>query len=594
MKSIWLMFFILFPTDGFSACDCGSTDALVPCTGNTISVTVVAGTPNGGTAANSVYNWAFNSGGGDATCGQFANGDYWIAPAAGQSSVTITGITTTSPGAISADADPVMESMGLLSGTKTYGNYNATENIIPNLPVTYSTVTSLVSAIQRNEVTEGTCGTSAILGNCADSYNVVTVLQSVPVNAGSDMIRPNITGTTKELLRLADFDFTRVPSKSFLTGTNTAGIESIRQRWSHSIEIFGLYSVNNSVYYSEGGRAFRSHVLVDDYGGGTATAWYDDMVVIFSAENTVAEKRPALAAMLTYGLDLYHAMYDAPPGTTRYWGSGATQHPGKFIPAVLLGAFAKSSTYANNLKTAASQVHVSTNSGPHELSQLMRGVNGVVWGDISTFVGSYIEGAYWEDLHTAQCYDGAVGPCSEAVGKKTLQDPYHFIDGPPPRPGSSYMQSSLGVQRSLVAMMFLMPEICEIVNYDDIVEYVGRIESSGVKTANDPCVTPDSRENPTTCDAYRNTGCLYYKVTWGPDPANPGSCIKTPTPPYTKVGRFAAIDGATVGMAYTSFQVENNWETIMALRGTTPPSGGGTAHRTNGLGNLIFGTGTLY
>ncbi len=27
---------------------------------------------------------------------------------------------------------------------------------------------------------------------------------------------------------------------------------------------------------------------------------------------------------------------------------------------------------------------------------------------------------------------------------------------------------------------------------------------------------------------------------------------------------------------------------------TTPPSGGGTAHRTNGLGNLIFGTGTLY
>jgi hypothetical protein len=464
-----------------------------------------------------------------------------------------------------------MESMGLLGGTKTYGNYNSTENIIPNLPRSYSNITSLVAAIQRNESVEGNCGTSAIVGNCADSYNVVTILPSVPPGAGSETIRPNITGQSKELLSLSDFDFTRLPSKTYLTGTDTAGIEAIRRTWSHSTEIFGLYSVNNATFYSEGGRAFRSHTLIDDYGGGTAAGWYNNMMTIFSSSNTLEQKKPALAAMLTYGLDLYHAMYDVPVGVTRYWGSGATQHPGKFIPTVFFGALARDSKYANSLKAAASQVHVSTNSGPAELSQIMRGPNGIVWGDMSTYGGSYIEGAYWENLHTAQCYDEASGTCNVAVGKKTLQDPYLYIDGPEPKPGTSYMSSSLGVQRALAATMFIMPEICSVVNYNDLIEYVDRVQNSGVQTANDPCVTPDTRENPATCDAYRNQNCLYYKVTWGPDPEHPGNCIKTPTPPYTKVGRFSAIHGTTVGKAYTSWQVEANWETIRGTGTTCQP-----------------------
>ena len=71
-----------------ASCDCGSTDENNPCTGQSIGVTVTAKTPNGGTAVDSVYNWSFNSGGGDANCGQFANGDYWVSPAAGPVSYT--------------------------------------------------------------------------------------------------------------------------------------------------------------------------------------------------------------------------------------------------------------------------------------------------------------------------------------------------------------------------------------------------------------------------------------------------------------------------------------------------------------------------
>ncbi len=324
-----------------AACNCGATDA-TPCTGQSIFVSVTAGTPNGGTAINSEYTWTFNSGGGDARCGQFANGDYWVAPATGQTSVTITGIT--SNGNVSADADPTIESMGLLSSTKTYGNYNASENIIPNLPISYSTVTSLVAAIQRNEATEGICGTHAIEGNCVDSYDVVTVLPSVPANAGATVIRPNITGKSKAIIDFTELDFSLLPSESFLIGTDSAGLENIRRRWSHSIEIFSL---NNSVgttkgFCSEGGRAFRAHTLIDDYGAGMAASWYNDLMTLFSSDLTIENKKPALSAMLSFGLDLYHAMYDAPQGLVRRWGSGATQHPGKFMPPVLLAALMKS------------------------------------------------------------------------------------------------------------------------------------------------------------------------------------------------------------------------------------------------------------
>lgn len=550
-----------------AGCDCRSTDSATPCTGQSIYMSVPAGTPNGGTAVNSEYTWNFNSSGDNARCGQFANGDYWLAPAEGKTTVTITAIT--SNGTVRADADPTVESMGLLAGTRNYGNYSSNENIIPNLPVSYSAVTSIVAAVQRNEGIEGGCGTAAITGQCIDSYHVVTILPSVPAKAGSAMFRPNITGNSKKLITLADFDLTRLPSKSFLKGTDATGLENIRHRWSHSIEIFGLHNSagTSKGYCSEGGRAYRAHILIDDYGAGTAAAWYNDLMILFSDDHTIEEKTPALAAMLAYGLDLYHAMYDAPPDAVRQWGTGATQHPGKFMPPVLLAALMINPEYAASLKTASSHIYDTEYSGPLELAQVHEGINGPVWGDIPAMSGINFQGSYWVNLMKSQCYDGAIGPCNAAIGSKNMFDPYGYIDGPPNKPGTSYLGSSLGVQRSMVATMFLMPEVCEIVNYDQLAEYVDRIVNYGVKTVYDPCVTPDSREDFVNCDPYRNRACLYYGKTWGPlTPSDKQSaCITTPTPPYTKAGRFLSIDGNKIAAVYTSGQIESNWITI---RGT--------------------------
>ena len=261
-------------------------------------------------------------------------------------------------------------------------------------------------------------------------------------------------------------------------------------------------------------------------------------------------------------------MYDAPDGVTRYWGTGATQHPGKFMPPVFLAALAKDNKYANALKTANSHAHDTINSGPLELAQIHAGSTGMVWGDTAKFTGIQYQGAYWSSLFLSQCYDGASGTCDTNYGVKTQNDPYKYIDGPPNKPGDGYMSLSLGVQRAMVATMFVMPSIYEVVNSTEIVSYVDRTISHGIQASSDPCVTPDSRENPTTCDPYRNTGCVYYGVTWGPvDPENPESqCITTPTPPYTKQGRFTSIDGGSITPSYGVDQIEANWEAIMALR----------------------------
>lgn len=557
-----------FPFDSKAACDCGSTDPNNPCTGQTIFVSVTAGTPNGGTAVNSEYTWNFNSDGGDARCGKFANGDYWVAPAVGKSAVTITSIT--SNGSVSADANPTTESMGLLSGSKDYGNYNASENIIPNLPQSYSSITSIVAAIQRNEAVEGNCGHPGIFGECVDSYNILTILPTVPALAGSETIRPNITGESKELLDFSNFDFNRLPNKSFLVGTNTEGFEVIRRRWSHSTEIFGLRNSAGKVggYCSEGGMAFRSHILIDDFGAGVSATHSNDLMIMFSDDNSFAEKKQALAAMLTYGLDLYHAMYDAPTGYRRYWGTGGAQHPGKFLPPVFFAALARDSKYATNLKTAAAHAHDYPWSGPHELGQIHQGHNGIIWGDETGFTGTQYLGAYWDSLWKSQCYDGALGTCTPIYGEKTQVDPHRYIDGPPNKPGSGYLGNTIGPQRSMVAAMYLIPEVCEIVNYDGLISYVDRIGNEGIKSSNDPCVTPDSREViGGSCTPYTNSGCKYYGVTWGPiTPTDPkSSCITTATPPYTKVGRFTSVDGTSVGYTYTSGQVEKNWQMI---RGT--------------------------
>lgn len=564
MKKL-VAFILLIPGPAYAACDCGSIDQGSPCTGQFISVTVPK--TIGTTALNGNYTYTFNSGGADARCGQFANGDYWISPASGQSTVTLTSISSTShPGLISADADPVMESMGLLSGLKNYGNYNAGENIVKALPVSYSGVNSIVAALQRNEDVEGVCGTSATVGECAASYNIITILPSVPENAGSTVIRPNITGNVKVMYTWGDFDLAQVPAKSYLAGPTAEALVAMQTRWAHNTEIFGLKTADNLAGYSEGGRAFRASTIIDDYGAGMAVAFYKDFLSLASSDLTVEQKKPAIASMLAYGHDLYRSVFNPPGGKDRFWGQGATQSAGKFPPAALFGALVKDTVIKSNLSGESSHLtEYGWTHGPHELGQIQWGPDQKpLWGDAKYSNIVLDRDSYWGALFKRKYYDTASIAGVEPSNREGY-DPHGYLDGPPGKPNTNYFNSTYDGLYGLGAMMMMMPSVHSIVNYDRLLTFIEQKRTRGRDTADDPCVTPDTRES-TSCAPYPSgSGCQYYQVTWGPDPENPTDCIKTATPPYTQVGRFASLDGDAINPgSYSPPQAVNNWEIIRA------------------------------
>ncbi|MBD3242485.1 MAG: hypothetical protein GF331_17990 [Chitinivibrionales bacterium] len=555
-----------------AACDCELTGA-DPCTGTTISETVT------GDGRSIAFDWAFHSGGGPARCGRFANGDYWVAPAAGEASVTVTAVAGSGSGDIYVDADPRIEAMGLLS--RDYGNLDTSENIVPRLPLTYDHAVSLVAVIQRDEARFGNCGTNAIVGCCAEAYHVVTILDSVPPGNGVDILRPAITEPRKELLSGDDFDLTRLPAFDYLEGTDSAGLEAVRSVWSHHIEVLAMRDTAGAGY-SEGGRAFRADLVTDDYAATVAQAWHNHLMYLLSGDHTVDEMKPALAAMLTYGKDIYSHVY-APDGTRERWfGVGAGQSLGRFPAAVFFAALAVDPRYGEALSRASStQVNLG-GSSVHELDQVNLGHNGPVWGDHDDFENKYDVGRYWGEMLKVQTFEGASGDFPSVVGgKKTYRDPYGYIDGPGIGPGSAYMGVTAGPIIAFAAEMCMMPEVCDIVNYPALVVYANRIVTEGIKAGNDPCAPPDPRENPETCDCYRATGCEYYglsntgEATWGPDPVAVAAgdwytCIRNGTDPITGLpqnGRFTSRDGAAASIGYTVRQALDNWATIYANRG---------------------------
>lgn len=543
-----------------------------------VVVPVLPGSENPADSRAAHFNWEFeSSGGGDVQTGQFACGSHWVAPANGDTGVIVLSLGGNPAWTdyVSCDADPVPESHGLLDGSNNYGSYNAAENIVPNLPMTFTPASgsciSLVAAMQRNEAATSPSGTSSTHGESTDAYCVVTILPAPPPNGGSDMIRPNITGATKEFLTWDDFDLTRIPEYSFIDGKTSQGWQDTQVRWSHSIEIFGGLAAETStgtwVYFSEGGRAFRSQNLIDEYGSGMSSAFNDDLLALFSGDES-ADRDAALAAMLSFGLDIYHARFNYGTAVPKAWLSGAGQQPGKFLPTVLLASLLVDQTKADVLRRVAIDDHAEDPAlfAPQELRQITRGVTGVLlWGDGHPFIrsGNNIneqDRRYWSNLKIRSVYDAAVN-ASGPTRKNTIADPYGYIDGPAEEPGTSYMGVTFGVFRSFAAAMILMPEIRGIVNTDAPIEYVDRLITHGRWTAPDPVATiPIIDQEDEDCNPYKFTpNCNEFMVTWGPDPSDIRFAIEDGT------GRFTSRHGEPITPENDGTRARDEWASIIAL-----------------------------
>jgi len=489
------------------------------------------------------FTYKFSSGASPAYCGRFANGDYWIAPQAGQS-LSITSITQAGGLKVAAELDPYdYNTTGLLGATYNYGNYVASKNIVSQLPLSISKTGNhlIVSAIERNQPVEGNCGTSSILNGCIDAYNFLTALPQVPANLGKDLLRPSVSGGLDKLYSLSDFNFNRLPQVAGLKAKTTDDLEIIRARWAATFEL--------NFKYSEGGRAFRAHLVQDDYGSGESVSWHDDFATILNSSLTLDQKKAALASLLTFGKDHYF-IFQSPLGPKAPMGGGAGQSQGRYPPIVLFASLVRNPEIAASLASIPAQpYHTGTDPilKPTELEQIRVGSNGLLWGDVP----AEGEKRYWSDLFKAQCFAGAKGTCAANLGKKTSMDPYFYVDGPAENPGDYYAGIGGGAILNIASEAWLMPVMCDVMGTDLFYKYVDQKMSDGVRVTNDPCAPPDPRES-STCAPYYDgtatpTNCLYYKLTWGPNPAKPGTCIQNAA---GQSGRYSNLVGKVAKWSY--------------------------------------------
>jgi len=459
------------------------------------------------------FTWGFECESGDCAYGQFVGGEYWVAPVNVGGAVTILSVTPEGEDN-GLEINPLAGSkQGLLSCQ--IGSYDASKNLMTRLPFQVRTNASLIKADKR----EDNCGAKAIDGCCIDSYDVLTVLGSIPINGGADQFRPGFAGTNKKLYSVNDFDWTLLPEH---TEVNETGRQSnffdIENRWKtpfydHLSSEIGVYS-----------RAFSPQAVLPNFGPKIASSYLQDMVSLFGAES-FEEKELAVYSLVQRGIDLYSSWKI---GVT--WPNGVGRKPAMaFMAALSTDVIIK-----NDVKNMASNSENSTQEdGQIRVVAKSLGGSGIpVWGDLCS------ENVYWSQLFFEQQYSDASGvKVGSGDNKRVCRDPYGWIDGPAGVPGAGYFASGIYTAYSLAQK--LMPELGIANNDPELSAFVDRILSTGVHTAPDRCAPPDENESE-ECKPYKAgaPGCLYYSVTWGPDTENKGQCIQNGESGVIQNGRF--------------------------------------------------------
>lgn len=427
-------------------------------------------------------------------------------------------------------------------------------------------------------------GTSATVAESLDAFCVITILPDAPSDgvSGADSIRPPILNVTKGFLTFSDLDLAEhLPSLANVPTNTAQDYLDAAERMRHASEVFASWSADGAggwTKYSEGGRGMRALLVQDDYGAGGPVE-YGEMLL---STNSAAEKKPLVAAVVAYGMDLYHQHYSQNPPSLpagRYpglWGSGAGQSSGSstaayFAVALLNDTFTSEKAAMQRIvyeNWDADDIH----RGPDEIRHNMRGTTGVLlWGNgherrrvASTAIPLETVGRYWGELKARNAYDGAINPYSDG-GQKTAADPHGYVDGPPGSPGG-YMDTTYGPTRTFGVLTVLMPEFGRLVNTTDPFEYADRLTRHGKWSQPDPVYVPSLvDQSDFDCTPYSGSPvCTDYRTGWGPSSADWRQAIEG-TPGDSLVGRFSASHGIKY-VDWTSYSIFGySWAEILDI-----------------------------
>ena len=504
--------------------------------------------------------WEFESESGAAPLyGQFACGSWWVAPAGADTGVTLNSLVASNVGEthfISLDDNPNpwatsvvpwqnwSVNSGLYPTTPSYyatwGNADPTQDHLSTLPRTYTPgaalAISLVAGVERNGAEEGVApsysvgDTNGTRGGQMSAWMWVTVLAEAPPENGINSIRPNLVGTTKDLLTWDDFDLTRLPSRSDVTLSNSTEYDTRADTWLHSTQIFAMRQWNGVSFqsYSEGARAMRAASQHDAYSVSWAGSFRGSVFSLMS-ENTVNQKKKLLASVLAHGLDMYHLVF-ANGDYPSTWSSGAGQWMGQSTGSAFAAALLVDPAKKNRMRRMIVDNYGANGDlrGPQEMRQLMRGQTGVVlWGDSHDPVDfaksstTDSERRYWSELVGHCRFRDSINPPRSGTAQKTAADPYGYVDGNGISPGADYMSSTAATYVSTARMLLYMPEMLEVYNSPELIEYADRLVRHGIWALPDPVAIPAVVDQyGSGCSPFYGNapGCTEWRVTWGPLP----------------------------------------------------------------------------
>ena len=481
--------------------------------------------------------------------GLFANGDIWVA-----GPVTIARIT---PDYDPANGENGFEANPLVAGGQglskhatageTGGSTTYDPSLIPSLPATFAAGTSIVKAVGNPDYdpAKGFRGLKTAV--------VLTVVGQVPENGGSGLFRPPFVGNDKPLYRVSDLRTGLLPA---LAPVGSHVPEMGRPAEAVPCEdIRSIYRVQLDHKTGRIGRCLHPVHNTPDHGADIGRRNAEAILRLF-LNDSVSDKTPLLIAVVQYGIDLYHMALE---GHT--WPAGGGHRPGQKIVIAFAGHL---------LGHAGMQRVVREASFFHEDEKMYRSreTGAVLYGDVvSGWTFETHELKYW--MLVASMGYGA---------GRSVRDPYQLIDGGP-RPGHSYQGCCTSEPwKGSALAMHLCPELKPIWRTTEIFDYADRWTDAGAFTGDDVCAPMYEQENASPDEAWLK-GLPGWKTTWGPDPANPGHCIRD-TDPADGVGRFPEENNTwpenTAGIGHggrRSLFVDDLWNAYRHQSGPVNPSG---------------------
>lgn len=428
-------------------------ETTIPTTCSTVTYSAPSGTAN-----NIVF--AFDK---PYICGQFANGDWWVAPNTGDSGVTITAISpTAASGHNGYEVNPTsVTQQGYEISAEV--PYNAA--FMPALPLTITADSSVVKAVSYLPA-----------GRPQLQFAAVLTILTTPLANSDQYFRPPYFGTSKPLRNISTIDIAKLP-KYAATGLPAVPSYTI----AHVADLYQRVQLDN--WNSFLGRDMHPmDNIPNDYGAQIATNSGVALtrLLLDDFDYAIPIDKLALINYLQMAIDL-KSMADG--GNT--WPQNGGHANGRKLPLVFAGWILNDSSFSTSI--AASEFSEDT--------QIWRSP---VTGKVLFGVALATDYAYWKDTLTGS-------------GSQTGRDPYGYVDGGGYQIGADYQSCCTSMPWKYTVLALYMTGLTTQFDPDNrLAEYVERWVSSGAIATPDPCAPYDG--NPAN-----------YGITFGPD--GKGGCI---------------------------------------------------------------------